>query len=161
MADDRFYIPGDHYNIDDRTGFKVRASRTKKEWTGRIVREQSFEPRQPQDLVQGVPDIQTVPEPRPRQVNVFLVTGTTLTVQALPGAASIQVASIVGFIAGNSIQVALADGTFSTTVSGSPTGSTITLAGRLPGLAPAGGAVVNVSSVPAVNPGGYAQDLSA
>lgn len=161
MADDKHYVGGDYYMIDDRTGFKVRAARTKKEWTGRIVREQSFEPRQPQDLVQGVPDIQTVPEPRPRQVNVFLVRTTTLSAPGLPGATSISVTSIVGFAAGNSIQIALDDGMFPTTVSGTPVGSTIHLSGSLPGSASSGNGVTNVSSVPPVNPGAYAQDLSA
>lgn len=72
MADDRHYVPGDFYRICDRTGFKVRAGRTRKEWTGRIVRTKSFEMRQPQDLVRGVPDWQAVPDPRPRQANQFI-----------------------------------------------------------------------------------------
>lgn len=75
MADDRHYVPGDFYRICDRTGFKIRANRTKKEWTGRIVRSQSFELRQPQDFVTGVRDDQTVPEPRPRPADVFIGMG--------------------------------------------------------------------------------------
>lgn len=65
MAD--LYKPGDFYRICDRTGFKVRASATRKEWTGMIVRDKSFEMRHPQDFVRGVEDNQNVPEPRPRQ----------------------------------------------------------------------------------------------
>src|SRR5262245_22747708 len=57
--------PGDFYRICERTGFKVLASQTKKEWTGRIVRRESFEKRQPQDFVKGVSDRQWVPDPRP------------------------------------------------------------------------------------------------
>lgn len=72
MADDRHYVPGDFYRICDRTGFKVRAKHTKKEWTNMIVREQSFEMRHPQDFVQGVRDDQTVPEPRPRSQDLFI-----------------------------------------------------------------------------------------
>jgi hypothetical protein len=72
VVDDRHYVPGSFYRIDDRTGYKIRAEHTRKEWTGRIVREQSWEPRQPQDLVRGVRDDQNVPEPRPRQQNVFI-----------------------------------------------------------------------------------------
>lgn len=72
MADDKHYVPGDFYRIDDKTGFKVRANRTRKEWTNMIVRDQSFEYRQPQDFVRGVIDDQNVPEPRPRQHDVFI-----------------------------------------------------------------------------------------
>lgn len=72
MADDKHYVPGSFYRICDRTGFKVRAGRTRKEWTGRIVRTQSFEMRQPQDFVKGVVDYQAVPDPRPRQTNRFI-----------------------------------------------------------------------------------------
>ena len=72
MADDKHYEPGSFYRICDRTGFKVRAGRTRKEWTGRIVRDQSFEMRQPQDFVKGVVDYQAVPDPRPRQRDLFI-----------------------------------------------------------------------------------------
>lgn len=72
MADDKHYVPGDFYRIDDRSGFKVRAKRTEKEWTGLIVAENLWEPRQPQDFVTGIPDNQTVPDPRPRQTNQFI-----------------------------------------------------------------------------------------
>lgn len=69
------YRPGDFYRICDRTGFKVHASETREEWTGAIVREQSWEPRHPQDLVRGRPDDQTVPKPRPRPADSFLEPG--------------------------------------------------------------------------------------
>ncbi len=83
MADDKHYVGGDWYRIDDRTGFKVRQGQTRKEWNGLIVRNQSWEPRQPQDLVQGVADDQTVSEPRPRQVNQFIGPLTTVTTAPL------------------------------------------------------------------------------
>lgn len=72
MADDRHFVGGDYYRICDRTGYKVRARKTKREWTGNIVREQSFELRQPQDFVRGRKDPQTVPLPRPRQTDIFV-----------------------------------------------------------------------------------------
>ena len=78
MADDRYYVPGSFYRIDDRTGFKVRAERTKKEWNGLIVREQSWEPRQPQDFVRGRKDQMTVPDARPRSPNSFIPISYTL-----------------------------------------------------------------------------------
>ena len=56
---------GDHNVICDRTGFKVKASDTKREWNNLIVREQSWETRQPQDFVRGRGDRQSVPHPRP------------------------------------------------------------------------------------------------
>lgn len=66
MADDLHYVPGDFYRIDDRSGFKVRAERQRKEWTGLIVDRNLFELRPAQDFVKGVIDDQTVPKPRPR-----------------------------------------------------------------------------------------------
>ena len=84
MADDRHYIPGSFYRLDERTGFKVRAEKTKREWTGRIVRDQSWEARQPQDFVRGVRDDQTVPDPRPRQLPwVFIGVGDFMLVTDL------------------------------------------------------------------------------
>ena len=54
MADDKHYVPGTFYRICDMTGFKVRSFRTKKQWNNIIVRDQSWEARQPQDFVQAV-----------------------------------------------------------------------------------------------------------
>lgn len=71
MAKDRRYVMGDHYVIDDRTGFKVRRSDADKEWTGAIVDKRFWEARQPQDLVKGVRDDQTVKDARPRPANVY------------------------------------------------------------------------------------------
>jgi len=61
------YKRGDFLRIDDRSGFRVLASKTRQEWTGRIVDEKLWESRQPQDFVKGVRDQQAVPQPRPRQ----------------------------------------------------------------------------------------------
>lgn len=68
-------VPGDWNAICDRTGFKVKASETRLTWDGLRVRAASWEPRQPQDLVQGVPDDQTTPWTRSSDDPVFL-TGT-------------------------------------------------------------------------------------
>lgn len=128
----------------------MRAERTRKEWTGRIVRDQSWEPRQPQDLVRGVIDDQSVPEARPRQTDVFLDVDTTLTAQANPGDTGIQVGSILNFNNGDQISVVTdGDGTLVTTVSGSPSGSTITLAAKIPAKASVGNQVRNWSTRPA------------
>jgi len=74
MGTELYYKPGSFYRICDRTGFATRAERTQREWQGLIVRREVFEPRQPQDFVRGVSDIQTVPYPRPRQPNVSVGT---------------------------------------------------------------------------------------
>jgi hypothetical protein len=75
MGTERFYKPGSFYRIDDRTGFAVRAERTRKEWNNLIVSDRVWEARQPQDFVKGVADNQTVPNARPRQPNPYLNTG--------------------------------------------------------------------------------------
>lgn len=61
---------GDARAIDDRTGFKVWKSDLKWEWDNLLVVDPDI--RNPQDFVTGVPDPQTVPNPRPEQPNVFL-----------------------------------------------------------------------------------------
>src|SRR5205807_1305317 len=60
------------YRICDITGFRCLASRTRKQWNGLIVRNESFEARHPQDFVKGVADQQAVPEPRPRPAERFI-----------------------------------------------------------------------------------------
>jgi hypothetical protein len=59
------YKHGDFNRICDRSGFKVKASETRREWTGRIVRVEDWEPRHPQDFVRARPDHQSVAFPRP------------------------------------------------------------------------------------------------
>jgi hypothetical protein len=81
MPADLFYKPGSFWRIDDRTGFKVRAEHTRKQWNNIIVRDRSFEERQPQDFVRGRRDDQTVPQPRPRSTNVFLGVQTAVQYQ--------------------------------------------------------------------------------
>lgn len=59
------YRRGGFYRIDDRTGFQVRATDTRKEWDGTIVASEDFETRQPQDLVRARRDRMAVPDARP------------------------------------------------------------------------------------------------
>lgn len=84
------YKPGSFYRTDDRTGFPQRAERTRREWNNLIVDEARWEPRQPQDLVRGVPDRQSVPEARPLAPNVFVGPVYTTITQAI-GPASVYV----------------------------------------------------------------------
>lgn len=65
---------GDYWVICDRTGFKVPASETRKEWNGLRVHKSVWEPRHPQDFVRGKADRQQVPDPRPEGEDTFLST---------------------------------------------------------------------------------------
>ena len=47
------YITGDHYLIDDRTGFRIRASDAIKQWDGSITHKDQHEERHPQDFIRG------------------------------------------------------------------------------------------------------------
>lgn len=61
-----------NYLICDRTGFKQKVSDgLKTEWTGNMVRKESFERRHPQDLVRSTPDKQKG-SPRPEQEDNFI-----------------------------------------------------------------------------------------
>lgn len=59
------YVKGDHRVICDRTGFERLRSQCRYEWTGSLVLDSEWEPRQPQDFVRGVPDGQPVKDIRP------------------------------------------------------------------------------------------------
>ena len=149
MADDLHYVPGEWYRIDDRSGFKVRNRRTRKEWTGLIVKDTAWEPRNTQDFVRGVRDDQSVTEPRPRQANVFLYLQTTLATLANAGAASLSLTSSQGMSNGDSIWVVCDDGSLlRTTLSGAPVGNTVTLAQGLPFKASAGNVFTDISVTP-------------
>ena len=118
MADDKHYVPGDYYQIDQIRGYKVRASKTRQQWDRIVTLQASFSPRQPQDLVTGVRDDQSVPLPLPRQANQFTILGTNVAAPAPAGSTAIQVASTVGFNVGDLIQIMLDSGViFSTTLS--------------------------------------------
>lgn len=64
--------PGNYYVWCDRTGFKVPANETMREWDGKIVWRHVYEPRHPQDFVRGVREDNTVPFARPRPADRFL-----------------------------------------------------------------------------------------
>lgn len=79
MSESTKYKAGTWYQICDQSGFKVRATKTKKQWNGYVVRKQSWEARHPQDLVRGVADYQAVPEARPRPSEVYVKLPIILT----------------------------------------------------------------------------------
>jgi hypothetical protein len=149
---DLHYRPGSFYRTDDRTGFPTRAERTKKEWTGLIVDEARWEPRQPQDLVRGVQDKQSVPEPRPLAPNQFIGPVFVQTSEAAAARATmLELEDTSPFYAGVKISIMMDNGVnFFTTVSGAPSSTAITLASPLPYSAAAGNIVTrDTMNVPA------------
>lgn len=66
--------PGDFLRVCDRTGFRVLASDTQKEWDGAVVYDRVFETRHPQDFVRGIRDFEAVPFARPKVDPVYLAT---------------------------------------------------------------------------------------
>lgn len=136
MTEAWFYKPGDHYVLDDLSGFKVRRSKTRTIPGGQtgqaVVDRKRWEPQQPQDFVRGVVDDQTVDVARPRQENQFMVVGTFVVSPAAPGAASIAVESTAGMAVGDMLQIMLDSGeNFSVAIS-EISGGTIALAAPLP-----------------------------
>lgn len=108
---------GSFYRTDDRTGFPQRADVTRKEWTGLIVDEKVWEPRQPQDLVKGVPDIQAVNDPRPLGANVYVgPVFLQITVDVPVLSYVIPVGSLAYVTLGDTCAVILADGSLFRTV---------------------------------------------
>ena len=105
---------GDHLVVDDRTGFTVWASDTRREWNGALVRKQSWEARHPQDLVRGVPDRMraepTRPALAPDDQPGYGPYHTYLIADAIAGDASITVNNIVGFSIGDLIRIYLDNG---------------------------------------------------
>ena len=133
-------IPGDYNVICDRCGFKVKRAECLKEWTGLLVCEKCWEPRHPQDFVKAKADKQSVPEPRPDTQTMF---GTTaVKTGASKDDLTIDVDSISGIADDDGIGITLDDGTVQwTTVNGTPSGNTVTLAEDLDGDAAAGNVV--------------------
>ena len=54
-------IVGEWNFIDDRTGFKLKASQNHLSWDGFLVSDDNYEPRTPQDFVRAVRDQKPLP----------------------------------------------------------------------------------------------------
>lgn len=148
------YIPGDFYRICDRTGFKVRASETTKEWTNQIVRNKSWETRHPQDFVRGVPDHQRVIDPRPEPVNgVVGVIPLAFASDGAIGDTTISVSATEGSSVGDTWRLTLDSGllqevTVSSFDGGTATGGfEVTISAGLKGTAEVNNAITNLSNV--------------
>lgn len=139
------YRMGSFYRSDDRSGFTVRAEQTRQEWQDLIVDEKLWEPRQPQDLVKGVADDQTVPNARPVPPATFVgPIYTQLTAKVAIGATFLPLQYIAGFAAGDKIGVMLDTGTlFNTTVSGPPISTGINISNPMPFTAASGNVVTD------------------
>lgn len=149
MADDLHYIPGDFYRLCDRTGFKVRAGKTRKEWNGRIIRNQSWEERHPQDFVRGVPDPQVAPDPRPRQVDQFIgPLETSFLTSAPAGSVGIAVVTTARMHTSDRLSIILDNkDTFFTSIVLITSLNNITLSSALPYSASAGNLITDISAV--------------
>ena len=114
MSSQWYYRPGDYYQLDDISGFKIRASRSRKipggQTGGLIVAPERWEAQQPQDFVRGVVDDQTVPQPRPRQPNRFTITATFIVAQSPRRSQIITVDSVEGFNVNDRVGVVLDSG---------------------------------------------------
>ena len=70
------YIKGDWNIMDQKSGFKVKASQTRRQWNNIRTVDRYFEERHPQDFVRGVIDHQTVPFANPEgSTDTFLNPG--------------------------------------------------------------------------------------
>jgi hypothetical protein len=138
---------GSFYRQDDRTGFPQRAERTRMEWTGLIVDKKVWEPRQPQDLVKGVQDQQSVPDARPLPPPVFIgPIYVQLSANCPVGTTSLPLPSLVGLNAGDRIGVMLDSGVLFNTTIASVVSSGITIpAPGLPNSAAAGNLITDYS----------------
>lgn len=136
MADDRHYIGGDNYLLDDLSGFKIRASKAKMipggQTGGLMVAPARWEPQQPQDLVTGEADDMTVAVSRSRQQNRFTILGTSVSAPSPRLSFVIQVQSALGFAVGQNVYLMLDTGDQFLTSIGGISGNTITLGTMLP-----------------------------
>ena len=150
------YIRGSFYRTSDRTGFPTRAENTRREWNGLIVENKVWEPRQPQDLVKGVPDVQSVPDARPLGQNVYVgPISVQTTANAVVGQTSIPVQTTFGFYAGAKLGCMTdQDGgaVFFTTLS-SISGFNLVLANPLPYTMASGNLITLYKSSPPPEPG--------
>ncbi len=146
MGRDLHFVPNSFYRVDDRTGFPTRAERTRKEWNGLQVNQRVWEPRQPQDLVRGVPDYQAVPDPRPLAPNSFVgPTEVSISTFAGPGATALSVDSYQGLVWGDAVGLMLDDGVlFRTTLLGFNGAGQVVLADKLPSGASAGNLLIDL-----------------
>ena len=77
------YDSGKWLCICDQCGRQYKDSELRLRWDGLMVCAGDYEPRQPQDFVRAVADIQAPPWTRPEQQDVFLFVCTPITSQGI------------------------------------------------------------------------------
>lgn len=83
LAKKTYYTPGDYNIIDDMTGFKIKASQARMTWDNWFVGKLSWEPRNEQEFLRGIPDMQDVSIPRPEATDIFTDAGLPLGIYFL------------------------------------------------------------------------------
>jgi len=78
---------GDWNAVCYECGRKRKASTLMRHWQGYYVCPEHWEPRQPQDFVRSLPDVQTPPWSQPPPADLFLSTCTPNGSSAVPGEA--------------------------------------------------------------------------
>lgn len=66
-----YLVLGDWNAVCGECGKKFKASMLKHHWQGYYVCPRCWEPRQPQDFVRAMPDLQTVPWAQPVPIDTF------------------------------------------------------------------------------------------
>ncbi len=139
---------GPYRAICDRCGQKRYASELRMTWDNLwVCVDRCWEPRHPQDFVEGRPDDQTVPIVR---ADVVASMGTTtLGVAASRNATTVTLTSVSGLVDRDPLGIELDTGECHWTFSdGTPTGAgVVTLGSYLPGAASSG----NVVYLPSIN----------
>ena len=124
--------PG-HWEVEcDRCGFYYYNDQVKREWTGKLVCFDCYDPKHPQLDLKSKVDRQTVPYSRPPHEPNYLTPGnlvvTSLYVAVTGVTSTITVDSISGIVDGYVIAIQLdSNDVYRTTVNGTPSGSTVTL----------------------------------
>ena len=134
------YIPKDWWMICDRCGGKFRYSDMKEEWTGLWVCTRGcWEPRHPQDFVEGVADDMTVPVARPDVANAM--GETTLNGALSQWATTATLTSVSDLAEDDPVGILMDNGATHWTFIDDLAGSVVTMGSPLPWAAASGNAV--------------------
>lgn len=71
MGKSDYYAAGEWNCLCDVCGFKYKSGRLKKRWDGFMTCPRCWEPRNAQDFVRGVKDVQALPWTRPEPPDTF------------------------------------------------------------------------------------------
>ncbi len=148
MPINRVYRPGRFWRICDRSGLRIWDADSKKEWTGLMIRNKSWEERHPQDFVRGVADPQNVPEVRPVQTTTFIgPLGTVTTASVAAGISVIPVQQSARMLPGDIITIMLDNGENKRfTITNVTSAIQITVTPKLPFSSASGNEVIDYSA---------------